>query len=433
MYSFVLLLAFGLGLGLGCVHQPPDSVASVAQNAPAVTPVDPVRFASGSSRLAGPEDQARVEEAAAQLKSNPRLYVVLVGYSDAGGRPESNLALSQSRADFVADLLKGAGCDDRRLFARGLGTAPGSNNNKPEDRRVEFVFYSSAPGELPTADAILASRDAPPAAAPADPPPSPAPAARSAKTSARSGDDDGFRSARTRSGDDDGFKTTKSSSATSSTREASTAGEEKTSKKEDKSSGKARTEKKVKERKDMEVCGLKDLDAFFAKGQALLTKLRTNQDRIATARASLGTLMGLGADADMATALGELKALAVGSFSIKMEGIKPRVAVKPTAPPKAAQGVQAVNGLVDAMGRATLDLATLPKDAMALVNEAKALPAKVPNMAKDAGLKPLEIPGVLKIVKNDIALLTTLPGEAQDLLAECKDTFDLIKQTFAGG
>ena len=99
-------------LAAGCLPKSPAGgpVAVTAADAPPITPVSPAYFATGSSKLASQGDYDRVNQAAAQLKSNPRLYVVLTGYTDADGRPDSNLALSQSRSEYVADLLKKAGC-----------------------------------------------------------------------------------------------------------------------------------------------------------------------------------------------------------------------------------------------------------------------------------------------------------------------------------
>jgi hypothetical protein len=182
----------------------------------------------------------------------------------------------------------------------------------------------------------------------------------------------------------------------------------------------------------MEVIGIPDLDSFFTKGQVLLTKLQSNQDRIATARSSLEQVLGLATGANLQQALTELKQSAAGAITVTMVGTKPKVGVKPGVPPTVTSAVTAINGLVDAMVMASTDLATLPQAAMALVTEAKALPAKVPSMAQAAGLKPTQIPKVLKSTKNNIALLTSLPGETKSLVDEVTSTFKLIQQTFVG-
>lgn len=117
---------------------------------------------------------------------------------------------------------------------------------------------------------------------------------------------------------------------------------------------------------------------------------------------------------------------------MKLEGGKPKVAVKPGASPKVTQAVGAINELVAAMSKASADLATVPKDAMALVQEAKALPGQVPSMAKSAGLKPTQVPKVLKGVKSNIGALGSIPGEIKALVDDITSMFKLIQQTLAG-
>ena len=143
-------------------------------------------------------------------------------------------------------------------------------------------------------------------------------------------------------------------------------------------------------------------------------------------------MLGVAGEADLQTALDELKKSAAGAITVKLEGGKPKVAVKPGASPKVSQAVTALNDLLAAMGKAVADLATVPKDAMALVQQAKALPAQVPSMVKSAGLKPTQIPKVARGVKNNIGALGSIPGEAKGVADQVTSSFKLIQQTFAG-
>jgi len=386
------LLLLCASLAVGCLPKSPTGgpVAVTAADAPPIQPVSPAYFATGSSKLASQGDYDRVNQAAAQLKSNPRLYVVLTGYTDADGRPDSNLALSQSRSEYVADLLKKAGCDDRRIYAKGMGEVASTGENVSRDRRVEFVFFSAGSGQLPTADEILAS-------------------------------------AGISSGSATAAATAATQAASAATASASKGGK---GEKADKGGGGATVTQQGQP--IMEKTGIPELDSFFGKGQALLDKLRGNQANIAKAKASLTTVLGVAEGADVGAALAELKASAAGAITIKMEGIKPKLAVKPGATPKISQAITAMNQMVESMSKALADLTTLPKEAMALVNEAKTLPSQLPNMAKAAGLKPTQIPKLAKMVKGNIGLLADIPKETKSLIDEITSTFKLIQSTFAG-
>jgi hypothetical protein len=338
-----------------------------------------------------------VTEIAGYLKKDQGLWILLAGYTDAVGTTSAKQSISLDRAEFVKGEVSEKGGDERRILTLGMADAGAKGGSNAADRLVEVVFYKAASGETPTAEVILASLrgDPPPAAA----------STSTATATADSGDDDLPEA----SDDDDGEK--KSAKASKSS----------------KGSGEKREHKK------MEVTGIKDLDSFFGKAQGMLDKLYTAQDAIADANLNLNTALGIAEGASLGDALEELKSSAKGALTLKMEGTKPKISVKPGASPTVTNGVAALNGLVEAMGKATVALGSMPKDAQALVTEAKTLPSKVPTMAKDAGLKATQIPKTLKAVGANVKLVGAIPGEAKTTLGDVKSTFDLVKSTFSGG
>ncbi len=92
-----------------------------------------------------PESAAAVAEVAKLLKAEPGLKVFVVGHTDSAGSPESNLALSQNRAQSVMQaLIKDHGIEAGRMKAFGCGPyAPVATNDteegKAKNRRVELV------------------------------------------------------------------------------------------------------------------------------------------------------------------------------------------------------------------------------------------------------------------------------------------------------
>jgi len=78
------------------------------------------------------------------MKENKEYNLIINGHTDNVGKPESNMILSQKRADAVKAYLVNKGIDASRMKAFGFGeTKPVENNNTPagraKNRRVEFV------------------------------------------------------------------------------------------------------------------------------------------------------------------------------------------------------------------------------------------------------------------------------------------------------
>jgi outer membrane protein OmpA-like peptidoglycan-associated protein len=115
-----------------------------------------VRFASGRATL----DDAgitRLRSLAREVRSDRRLGLELVGYTDPRGSREKNLELSQRRVEAVRRYLIEQGVPVSRIAAVGLGplSQPGPNAEK---RRVTInltvpeVMTSAAPaGQAPAA------------------------------------------------------------------------------------------------------------------------------------------------------------------------------------------------------------------------------------------------------------------------------------------
>ena len=78
------------------------------------------------------------------MNDNPAYKLTVNGHTDNVGKPQSNITLSQKRADAVQKYLAGKGVDNSRMKADGFGdTKPVADNKtaagRTENRRVEFV------------------------------------------------------------------------------------------------------------------------------------------------------------------------------------------------------------------------------------------------------------------------------------------------------
>jgi outer membrane protein OmpA-like peptidoglycan-associated protein len=91
-----------------------------------------------------PESAQAIAEITKLLKSDPGLKIHVVGHTDNVGGVESNIKLSQSRAESVVQALRNNGIASGRLKAFGCGQFAPVMSNKNEDgraknRRVELV------------------------------------------------------------------------------------------------------------------------------------------------------------------------------------------------------------------------------------------------------------------------------------------------------
>lgn len=106
--------------------------------------VEGIYFDTGKADLK-PESAAAVAEIAKLLQADLSLKVFVVGHTDTVGSVESNLTLSQNRAQSVLQaLVKDHGIEAGRLKAFGCGPyAPVATNDteegKAKNRRVELV------------------------------------------------------------------------------------------------------------------------------------------------------------------------------------------------------------------------------------------------------------------------------------------------------
>jgi outer membrane protein OmpA-like peptidoglycan-associated protein len=119
---------------------PPPTVQTQLTSLPNVT------FETGSAVLTA-QGLAVVQNVAAILKANPTVRVRIEGHTDSTGTPQSNLALSQARAETVRATLAQLGIAPDRMSTAGFGaTRPLVPDTTPANqainRRVEFVVLN---------------------------------------------------------------------------------------------------------------------------------------------------------------------------------------------------------------------------------------------------------------------------------------------------
>lgn len=101
-----------------------------------------LRFNSGSAAITG-ATAVEVDNLAAILKAYEGVKVIVEGYTDSTGNADSNLTLSENRANAVKSRLVTAGIDGARISTKGFGAAnPVASNDTKEgqaqNRRIEL-------------------------------------------------------------------------------------------------------------------------------------------------------------------------------------------------------------------------------------------------------------------------------------------------------
>jgi peptidoglycan-associated lipoprotein len=124
-----------------------DCIAGVCRKANA--PVNPgdvsctlsmVYFAFDDSNVQ-PSERARLEANAACIDKAKGKNVYLIGHTDTSGTEEYNIALSERRAQSVADYMSRLGTDPARLQVVPKGETEPTGLGDDKDRRVEFQWH----------------------------------------------------------------------------------------------------------------------------------------------------------------------------------------------------------------------------------------------------------------------------------------------------
>ncbi len=101
-------------------------------------------FDTGKAELR-PESSPELDRIVTVLNDNPKMTIALNGHTDNVGTAESNIKLSQDRADSVREYLISKGIEPDRVASKGFGeTKPVATNDtdagRQQNRRVELLI-----------------------------------------------------------------------------------------------------------------------------------------------------------------------------------------------------------------------------------------------------------------------------------------------------
>jgi outer membrane protein OmpA-like peptidoglycan-associated protein len=125
--------------------KPLKSSASNSENSSGITLHD-LNFALSQS-VPSPESFDELEQLFQLMTTNPSLKIAIHGHTDNVGSAESNVILSQKRADAVKKFLTDKGIAAERITCKGFGERKPIDSNDTEEgrarnRRTEFIVES---------------------------------------------------------------------------------------------------------------------------------------------------------------------------------------------------------------------------------------------------------------------------------------------------
>jgi outer membrane protein OmpA-like peptidoglycan-associated protein len=127
---------------------PGASVERVGEGIKLVLGENSVRFNVSKATLT-PQAQANLDKLVPVFNEYSKTNINIYGYTDSSGNADSNLILSQQRADAVKNYLATKGIAANRFVVNGLGIADpiaanDTKENKALNRRVEFAITANA-------------------------------------------------------------------------------------------------------------------------------------------------------------------------------------------------------------------------------------------------------------------------------------------------
>jgi peptidoglycan-associated lipoprotein len=102
-------------------------------------PLQTVFFGFDDSSIQ-PSERDRLEQNYQCLSKNKTQSVFVYGHTDTSGTEEYNIALSERRAQTVADYLSRLGSDPAKLQVVPKGETEPTGMGDDKDRRVEFKW-----------------------------------------------------------------------------------------------------------------------------------------------------------------------------------------------------------------------------------------------------------------------------------------------------
>ncbi len=179
----------------------------------------------------------------------------------------------------------------------------------------------------------------------------------------------------------------------------------------------------------IEMTGITAFDSIFGQVKGIHDTLDSAQGRIDGAVSKIAVAVGQPEGASLAMSMWELKQKAGGDVQVKLEGTKPVLTVGGAGGAEAQGMINAINLAVVDVAQLPKDLAQLPQQVMQLVAACKEFPSQLnPKLLQEAGLKPLELPKVAKILGKNVKATIATPKRIEGVVSSAKGLLTGIPQ-----
>ena len=178
--------------------------------------------------------------------------------------------------------------------------------------------------------------------------------------------------------------------------------------------------------------GIAAVDGVFTPAGEILGTISGTKTALDNVSKNLTTALGLADGTPLKDALASLKEKAAGKLTVAMnEQGMPELKPSDALPEDVQKALDGFNASIGEISALVPKLAEIPQKAQEVVAAAQALVAN-PSSLASSGVKPTEIPKVVKAVKNNITVLGKLPTEAGALTTSLKDLATSVQGAFAG-
>lgn len=182
---------------------------------------------------------------------------------------------------------------------------------------------------------------------------------------------------------------------------------------------------------EMKSTQIPELDAFFEKAKAPIVSVIDTRKQVDTVQANFVVAMGLPQGTPFKDAVAELQKKGEGKLEVAMDkGSMPRLKAKDAVPSDVQTGIDAFNSTMDALDQAFTNVTGLKGELQTIATEAAALPAKVPDMAKSAGLSAAQIPKSAGATKANVSTINNSKDEVGKLETSLSTLGADVKATF---
>ncbi|HUJ60310.1 MAG TPA: OmpA family protein [Kofleriaceae bacterium] len=123
-----------------CVNGLCQKASKASSGGDASCTLQTVYFAFDKSEIE-PSERDRLDQNQQCIAKNKSKNVFLIGHTDTSGTEEYNIALSERRAQSVADYLSRLGTDPARMQVVPKGETEPTGLGDDKDRRVEFQWH----------------------------------------------------------------------------------------------------------------------------------------------------------------------------------------------------------------------------------------------------------------------------------------------------